>query len=246
MKIGTNTISLFVFVSVQSWKQNLFTIFQEKEFDDTDNSLHRQWKNWQSSSDMNHPPSPGINKKLEETREGHIITAHKLESSDSYETLGRAALAAVELWRKGSWTLPERRYCWRQSKRGINILPSPLLPHSSASHWMNPTGRQLTKDLGSYNSLRCRAEVGRDGKWIWEVAEVGRDGKWIWEVAGNGYERFHIALGTLEISIFERPYLCFFLKSRRKILVWAMFFFFNQVPCREHGKYMSAFACLFP
>lgn len=47
------------------------------------------------------PPNPGINKKLEETREGDIITAYKLESSDSYETLGRAALVAVGLWRKG-------------------------------------------------------------------------------------------------------------------------------------------------
>lgn len=47
------------------------------------------------------PPHPGINKKVEETREGDIITAYKLESSDSYETLGRAALAAVGLWRKG-------------------------------------------------------------------------------------------------------------------------------------------------
>ena len=62
---------------------------------------------------MNHPPppNPGINKKLEETREGDIITAYKLESSDSYETLGRAALVAVGLWRKGlldSWRASAR------------------------------------------------------------------------------------------------------------------------------------------
>ena len=147
---------------------------------------------------MNHPPTQGLIKRLKRQEKG--ISSQPI--SWSLQTAMRPwAGLPWQQWdsgEKGSWIhegpLPERRYCWRQSKRGINVLPSPLLPHSSASYWMNPTGRQLTKDLWSCNSLRCRAEVGRDGKWIWEVA-----GK-----------LFHIALGTLEISIFKRPYLCFF------------------------------------
>ena len=104
------------------------------------------------------------------------------------------------LWRKGLLDheghvpLPERRYCTRQNKRRINTLTSPVLAYSSASYWMNPPRRQLAKDPGRCNSLRCRAEEGRNGKWIWELA-----GK-----------LYHTAHGTLEIALIsEHPYYSF-------------------------------------
>ena len=164
---------------------------------------------------MNHPPTQGLIKSLKRQEKG--ISSQPI--SWSLQTAMRPwAGLPWQQWdsgEKGSWIhegpLPERRYCWRQSKRGINVLPSPLLPHSSASYWMNPTGRQLTKDLGSCNSLRCRAEVGRDGKWIWEVAGKLPYSSWnTWNL-------------HLWMSLFM-----FFLKSRRKILVWAFFSFFKS------------------
>lgn len=142
------------------------------------------------------------------------------------------------LWRKGLLDheghvpLSERRCCTRQNKRGINTLTSPLLAYSSASYWMNPPRRQLAKDPGRCNSLSCRAEEGRNGKWIWELA-----GK-----------LYHTAHGSLEIALIsEHPSLLFLkLKSRRNILVWAMVFIqWWYCPYREHGKYLRAFVYLF-
>lgn len=114
---------------------------------------------------------PKINRKHGETTRGGSITKPRGQSHQTGWEHGQdCPHGSVDYEEKGSWIyeghapLPEKRHYPRLSAKERNTLTSPLLPYSSASHWISLPSGQLAKEPGKCHSWD--AEQSREG---WEI-----------------------------------------------------------------------------